>query len=125
MLLWLPPSVWMGIIFAASSMPASALPSPPEYVMFLAHFLEFFVLGILFFRALNGGLRNPVSLAALAVAFLFCVVYGALDEFHQLFVPGRVPDLLDLASDTIGAATACLFSWLALTARHRARSRVE
>lgn len=125
LLLWLPPFLWMGVIFAASSVPATALPSPPEYVMFLAHFLEFFILGILLFRAMNGGLRNPVTLAALFIAFLLCFGYGVLDEFHQLFVPGRVPDLLDLAADMAGAATACLISWIALTAIHRARGLAE
>ena len=36
--------------------------------------------------------------------WLAIVAVGALDEFHQLFVPGRTADVLDLLSDAIGAA---------------------
>jgi len=32
-------------------------------------------------------------------------VYGAIDEFHQYFVPGRFCDVFDWAADTLGAAT--------------------
>lgn len=40
--------------------------------------------------------------------------YGALDEFHQLFVPGRYASLLDMLLNATGAVLATvLFGWLA------------
>jgi VanZ family protein len=34
------------------------------------------------------------------------IVYAALDEITQQFVPGRVADMLDFAADLIGLFTA-------------------
>ncbi|MEZ4273606.1 MAG: VanZ family protein [Myxococcota bacterium] len=31
------------------------------------------------------------------------ILYGLVDEFHQSFVPGRSPDLLDALADAAGA----------------------
>ena len=40
-------------------------------------------------------------------------VYGALDELHQLFIPGRSADVSDWAFDTLGAVLGLLIgSWL-------------
>jgi len=37
------------------------------------------------------------------------VLVGALDETHQMFVPGRDPDLHDLYADGMGAAAVLMF----------------
>lgn len=56
--------------------------------------------------------------AAGAIALAVC--YGASDEFHQSFVPGRTADILDLRADAIGATVAVIVAWL--IARFRASS---
>jgi VanZ family protein len=96
---------WMGLIFFLSS--RSTLPKPSGISSSLeaitGHFTVYAVLAALVAFALaDTGL--PTS-RRLAVAFLFAVVYGVSDEFHQSFVPGRDPDLFDLMIDAIGAAT--------------------
>lgn len=75
-----------------------------------AHFLEYAVFGALLFGALfltrrcrrEGRLYRLWSLALVAVAI--ASLYGATDEFHQLFVPGRLCDPADWLTDTCGAA---------------------
>ena len=55
------------------------------------------------------------------IAFLVAVLYGISDEFHQSFVPGRTPDVWDVACDAAGALAA-LALWAAWR-RHRTRAR--
>lgn len=40
------------------------------------------------------------------VPVLFAVMYGLIDEVHQMFVPNRGWELSDLAADALGAAVA-------------------
>jgi hypothetical protein len=37
-----------------------------------------------------------------ALTGILCVLFGATDEWHQKFVPGRVPALDDFAMDVLG-----------------------
>jgi len=84
--------VWAVLIFAASSLPGSAvgLPSPWDK---LAHAFTYAVLAWLLRR---GGL-------SLRAAIALAILYGLGDEWHQSFVPGRYSDLRDLLADAAGA----------------------
>lgn len=70
------------------------------------HFGAYGVIAGLWLVALRSAWR-AVALTGLA---------GALDEFHQLFVPGRSAGLDDLSADLLGALTVCLLG-LALARR--------
>jgi VanZ family protein len=99
------------------------------------HTAVYLIFGILCLRATHGGLsalRAGPALAAVALA----LAYAALDEWHQSWVPGRIPSVLDWVADAIGVGLACLAVGLwsrFSTARHdsdrpdsastRARSR--
>lgn len=99
---WLPPIVWMGVIFWLSSRPGSDVPSGIAPV---AHFAVYAVLGTLLLAALAEPSR---WLAATALAS----AYGVTDEIHQAFVPGRTPDPADWALDTAGALLgAFVLAW--------------
>jgi VanZ family protein len=105
---WAPSVVWMGVIFAFSSVPGSNLPGGYS---FQGHFAEYAVLGALVTMAL---VRGPAGPRWVLLAIAACSLYGVTDELHQAFVPGRTPDVLDWATDTLGAgagATAAA-SWL-------------
>ena len=119
--LWLPPIIWMGVIFALSSLPVTSIPDAPPWGYVLAHFTEFFVLAALVLRAVNGGLGSKAGLLAVAAAFAITMAYGVLDELHQAFVPGRVPDAFDIGVDAAGAAAACLLLAAGLLVVHRRR----
>jgi VanZ family protein len=99
----LPAALWVTTIFILSSQPR--LPAL-RVVGFdkIAHFGAFAVLALLVIHALLAWDLGRRRAAWLAVAI--SIAYGALDELHQAFVPGRVPSLLDLVADAAGAAVA-------------------
>lgn len=113
--LWLPPLLWMGVIFFFSSrpMPKTTRFYWPDFIIKkTAHFVEYAILATFYFRGflVSGIPKKKAGFLAVFLSFL----YGFSDEFHQIFTPGREPRLRDVLIDTLGAATAiyCLFSVL-------------
>lgn len=43
-----------------------------------------------------------ISKRQCVITFLFCVLYAASDEIHQLFVPGRCGKITDVCIDSVG-----------------------
>jgi VanZ family protein len=72
----------------------------------IEHFIAYFVLGIAFCIWIPGKnwLVKPLVYGMLVV--ILCTLFGASDEYHQTFVPGRTGDLYDLAVDSIGGIVA-------------------
>ncbi len=69
------------------------------------HLTEYFILSLLVLRGIRAGRRDARIVWALsAIAIVAC--YASLDEFHQMFVPGRTPAVADVLLDTIGAICA-------------------
>ena len=104
---WGAVALWMGLIFYGSSIPLKSLPSGPEIAPIIVHFLEYFILATLLIFAISEGLDRKPHPFALFTAFIVSVFYGISDELHQLYVPGRVTDMMDLAVDAAGALLAC------------------
>ena len=113
--LWLPVAAWAAAIFAASSV--SHVPELPAHVTDkMVHATIYGVLGAACLRALAGGRWSGVSFGVAAASVLAATAYGATDEFHQWFVPGRTADVFDLLADFTGSASAAAvilaFSWV-------------
>ncbi|MHB1323646.1 MAG: VanZ family protein [Coriobacteriia bacterium] len=94
--------VWMAVIFALSSLPGSAVPGRFGNA---GHFVLYAVLGGLYSLALPHSWRPWITAMT---AVVLASLYGASDEFHQSFVPGRTPDVMDWVIDTAGALSAAL-----------------
>ncbi len=75
------------------------------FVRKLAHFTEYFVLCLLFYRVLELYVKFPRSIL---LSWLFSVLYACGDEWHQRFVPGRGAAISDVGIDASGAALAAL-----------------
>jgi len=107
---WLPVLLWAVIIFLFSSYPtskASEVHWKDFFVKKTAHVVEFGVLATLTYRALinSGFLKKKAGVFAI----LFSIFYGATDEIHQSFTPGREPHLRDVIFDTLGSMMAVYF----------------
>ena len=88
-----------GLIFFASS--RSYVPSPglTKVDDKFAHFAVYGLLGTLVCRLGRGWRAAAWSLVVVSA-------FGASDEWHQSFVPGRSSDIRDWFADTLGAAVA-------------------
>ena len=93
---------WAGVIFYLSSLPGIDTPPLFPHQDKLLHAIAYALLGFLVLGAMrptaNGHGRRQLLLAITMTA-----IYGALDEVHQHFVPGRMPDGLDVLADLAGA----------------------
>ncbi|MEY3442787.1 MAG: hypothetical protein RLZZ519_1068 [Bacteroidota bacterium] len=118
----LPAIVWMGMIFSFSNQPGGGSGALSRLIMSYlakvgidfqawfgehavwvlrkcAHFTEYMILFFLLMLAFSVRWeRKTARWCALLGTFL----YAASDEFHQLFIPGRVGDPLDVMIDTSG-----------------------
>ncbi len=78
-----------------------------------AHVTEFFIMGLLLYRALSAGSRAfRLSLACWVLAR--GAAFALIDEFHQSFTTFRTPSLADSALDFSGVVTSQL--WLLIRA---------
>ena len=122
---WGPAWAMMALIFGVSSL--SRLPTPAAAVEDgIWHALAYGVLGGLLLRGVAGARWLGVTIRAALVATLLASLYGATDELHQWFVPGRAAELSDLGADAIGAtmATCLIWGWrqtIRLTEKQSAR----
>jgi VanZ family protein len=99
---WGPPVAWASLILIATSIPnfGDLVPVGPPGADKLVHGTMYAVLGWLSARAVDASSLRT-SLAVVLAASLF----GAVDEWHQRFVPGRSPHTTDWVADTLGALT--------------------
>jgi VanZ family protein len=118
---WLPVLVWMGVIFVGSS--ASDLPQVGDettdgLLHRMTHVLEFAVLGALLLRALSQD--KPVTKRDLLLALIVVALYGAGDEFHQRFTPGRSSEGVSVMFDVAGGLIGALgYRWWVSTKKAR------
>ena len=98
-------------MLAATSIPNP--PVPPALASFdkVAHFAMYALLAAL----VVWGWSDRRAMAIIVPATLLAIAaYGALDEWHQQFIPGRSMDLNDWLADVagalVGAAAAALLA---------------
>jgi VanZ family protein len=105
-----PMALAMGTIFFASHQPGDSL-SLPQLPGFdkLAHMISYGVLAMAVFFAWSEQQKNSKSRVVMLATWMFCLLYGISDEFHQSFIPGRTVSVYDLLADGVGAAMACAF----------------
>ena len=99
---WGPVIVYMLGIFYISSMSSSELPGSDGVDLSPLHIVEYFILSSLIYRAMES--RKLVQMERILLSILFAVAYGITDEFHQIFVPGRTFDFIDMIFNLIGSS---------------------
>jgi uncharacterized membrane protein/VanZ family protein len=83
----------------------------PFYIFYkqpdkLSHLILYAGFGFLLYYTLKSSLNSILYKHALLFAIIIGTVYGASDELHQSFVPGRTASIWDLAADCTGVLMA-------------------
>ena len=107
-LLYIPLAIYWLILLVLTTLPGNDLPKTGINDK-IEHFTAYFLLGILLSLALlfqNKFLK--IKKYFTLYTGLFIGLYAALDEIHQLFVPGRECDIMDWTADMIGASIGIL-----------------
>lgn len=95
-------------IFVLSSKSSLPLPQTIKHIDKVMHFIAFFSLGISFCLWFSFATWKTKTLRTALFVVILVSLYGALDEFHQFFVPYRVPSISDWIADTLGASLAVI-----------------
>jgi VanZ family protein len=72
----------------------------------IEHVILYGGFGFLLYFTLNNSLNLSIKKYIFVFAIIIGTIYGASDEFHQYFVPGRSASALDLVADGIGVTLA-------------------
>lgn len=107
---WGPAAIVMVLIFLFSSIPSTGLPSFGAFDLPAkkgGHMLGYALLGLAFLHGI--GWDSP---GAGRQAWLLAVLYAVTDEYHQSFVPGRGPWVMDILIDGAGAFLGLLLARL-------------
>lgn len=137
-LYWIPVALWMGVIFWVSTQSFSAQNTASfiePVLLFLmpwisqdnldfihviirkcGHLIEYFILGLLLFRAFRGDATERRIWQWTLSSLLVVLFYAASDEFHQSFVTERTASLSDIVIDTAGG----IFAQAVVLLRHHA-----
>lgn len=101
--LWFPPLLWMGLIYFFSAQPdLSVGEGAVDFITRKpAHIAEYAILFLLLQRALRESFFLVGQQLYLASG-VFTLLYGALDELHQMIVPTRAGRVYDLGFDLLG-----------------------
>ncbi len=135
---WLPVIFWLAFIFWMStgtfSSENSSLVIEPvlrflapeisphgvelihETIRKAGHVIEYFILGLLLFRAFRGPSDEPWKWRWASFAVIGVVLWALSDEFHQSFVPTRTGSIVDVGFDAAGGIVAQFVSalWFSL-----------
>ena len=94
-----------------------------HYIRKSGHFVGYFSLSFLLFRAWRATLHLPWAprwaLRWAAIAFFMSALVASLDEWHQTFIPSRTGALSDVMLDSCAALTAQVLIFLLLTWKPR------
>lgn len=102
LLVYLPLTFYWILLFTLTTLPTESMPAVGVNDK-LEHTLAYFGLSFLLYLTLLFQ-KKSVMLKKYAMLFTLLIVisYGALDEVHQLLIPGRSCELLDFLADMLG-----------------------
>ncbi len=107
-------SSWTEIVlrFLVSNISSQEIGLIHAFIRKAAHVVEYFILGLLVFRAFRGDFTVSWKWRWSFCAIMVVILWAATDEFHQSFVPTRTASAVDVGIDTASGMLAQLVSAL-------------
>lgn len=106
---WIPPVLWGVLIEILTSLPrvpqVGGIPASDK----LGHIGLYAVFSYLTMRAASDWRPTP---ALMLVVLIALATWGALDEWHQVFIEGRSAEVSDWIADVAGVAAGILTRWM-------------
>jgi VanZ family protein len=117
---WAPAAIWAAVILTLTSIPnpdfsAVSVTGADKVV----HLGMYAVMGWLTLRA---AWCSPRVWQTAVLVWLSVAAMGAVDEWHQRFIPGRSADPRDWLADATGAGIGIAVAWMAARRRHAERA---
>jgi VanZ family protein len=110
-------AAWGCILLAVTSWPnPPSIPTGGFPLDKLIHSLLYGVEGFLLYRAIDWKGRSGFAWSRVLAIVGTMALWGALDEVHQAWIPGRTMDSADLAADVAGATVGAFLGGLKLSA---------
>jgi len=101
--IYIPLIVYWITLFIMTTIPADKIPHLFDNQDKYEHFIAYCGLAILLSLALYFQKKSIlISSNAFLFTLLFVLTYGAVDELHQNFIPGRYCDFYDWLADSFG-----------------------
>lgn len=101
---WTPPIIWVVIILIGTSWPSVSVGPDVQHLDKVVHFTAYATLSALMLRAT----LTPREWGTVAIIIAMVSAFGAVDEWHQSFIPGRSMSLADWIADSTGATVGSL-----------------
>lgn len=101
---WTPPVVWVVIILIGTSWPSVSVGPDVQHLDKVVHFSAYAVLSALMLRAT----LSPRDWGTVATIIVMVSLFGAVDEWHQSFIPRRSMSFADWIADSTGALLGAL-----------------
>lgn len=105
------PALWAGVILVLTSWPSPSFPISGRGFDKVVHLGMYLVLGVLVGRSLP----RRSGRAGMIAAAIALTAFAALDEWHQILVPGRTASVWDWVADLFGILLGLLIAHLLLS----------
>lgn len=103
---WIPPIIWMVLIFYFSSRLRTSVTGAFlfDFLIFKSlHVIEYAILYFLLFRAFHSINNSQLNLNnKFLIPLTLSIIYAITDEFHQTLVPTREGKIRDVLIDALG-----------------------
>jgi len=104
------PAFALSAAIITTSHQSIAVPTPFTLADKVYHFIVYAIYGWTLVLALRTW--HLTDRQCFVIALMVGVIFAAIDEVHQAFVPGRTADVLDWIADSVGILSAVFLTML-------------